>query len=175
MYIIAALCRVTSFAKHRKKFLLKKLLASLKNSCDMSEKTKNDKCRKTSTAEHKPLDTLPKVGTSFYQGFGAESQVRSLEARCFWHVFSSTPDAIPNLFKCAGNSKWMRLQALRRGLVNFRRDGSSAKLLWLGTRPNHDKSRSWNSSCTNVSVNNFATLVAPTPCIYADLAASLSM
>ena len=135
----------------------------------------NDKCRKTSTAEHKPLDTLPKVGTSFYQGFGAESQVCSLEARCFWHVFSSTPDAIPNLLKCAGNSKWMRLQALRRGLVNFRRDGSSAKLLWLGTRPNHDKSRSWNSSCTNVSVNNFATLVAPTPFIYADLAASLSM
>ena len=129
--------------------------------------------RKTSTATQ-TTDRIP-LNAHFSSKLRGDSQVCSLEANCFWHGYSSTPDAIPNWLKCAGNFKWMRLQALRRGSVNWRRDGASAKLLWLGTRPNLESIPNWNSSFTKVSVNNFDTRVAPTPCMYADRAASLSM
>ena len=163
IYLFAALCRVTSHAKNWK------VIHKLENDSFTENKTTSlqheRSCQEWSREKlhNKPLQLSPMDSTLFTPKLWGSTQVCSLEASCFWHGFSSTPDAIPSWVKCAGNCRWMRLQALRRVFVNLRRDGSSAKLLWLGTLPNHGITWSRNSSWTKVSVNSFAIRVDPTP------------
>ena len=66
------------------------------------------------------------------------------------------------------------MHCFKRGLLKSSRDGPSDMLLWLGTLPSQGRIFKALSIRTNFWVKLLANAVAPTPWMYADLAASLS-
>ena len=110
----------------------------------------------------------------FIEDDGERSQDCMLDAYEGRLWFPVHPKPSPVSSKCTGIWILVLLQFCKRGSLKSIREGLSEGLLWLGTRPNHDKILKRLSRPTKFLVNTLANLVAPTPWIYADLAASLS-